>query len=134
MFMTHSITIGRRLVPLEKIALIEPFDPAANTNMKSERPFKARIVLLDRDSILTEETPEALAEAHGFRFLAEDGVFTNPAIHFSVEMFQPAGDFQPTKPYRSRLVWRGPDGESKSKLLLSRPEEVLAIAVRGDMR
>ncbi len=131
--MSKTITFGRRLVPVEQIALIEPFEPAANPNMKSERPFKARVVLLDRNSILTEEPPEALAEAHGFRALAEDGVFTNPAVHFSVEVFHPQGDFKPEKPYLSRLVWRAPDGNPKSKLLLATPEVALAIAVRGEL-
>jgi hypothetical protein len=131
--MTHSINIGRRLVPLEQIALIEPFDPSANPNMKSERPFKARVVLLNRDSILTEETPEVFAEANGFRSLAEDGVFTNPEIHFGVEVFHPARDFRPTKPYVSRIVWRDLDGNTQSKLLLTKADDVLAIAVRGEL-
>jgi hypothetical protein len=130
--MTHSINIGRRLVPLEQIALIEPFDPSANPNMKSERPFKARVVLLNRDSILTEEPPELFAEANGFRSLAEDGVFTNPEIHFGVEVFHPVGDFKPTKPYLSRIVWRDLDGNTQSKLLLTKPEHALAIVVRGE--
>lgn len=129
--MKKTITLGRRLVPLEQIALVEPFDPTANPRMQSERPFKARVVLLNRDSILTEDRPETVGEAQGFRALPEDSVFANPAIHFGVEAFHPAGDFQPTKPYRSRLVWRDLDGNTQSKLLLTKPESVLAIAVRG---
>jgi hypothetical protein len=131
--MTHSINIGRRLVPLEQIALIEPFDSSANPRMQSERPFKARVVLLNRDSILTEEPPEVFAEANGFRSLPEDGVFTNPEIHFGVEVFHAVGDFQPTKPYLSRIVWRDLDGNTQSKLLLTKPEHALAIAVRGEL-
>jgi hypothetical protein len=132
MFMENTVTFGRRLVPVEQIALIEPFDPSANPRMQSTRPFKARVVLLNRDSILSEEAPEAFAEAHGFRFLSEDGVHTNPAIHFAVEVFQAEGDFNPAKPYASRLQWRDLDGNIQSKLLLTKPEDVLAIAVRGD--
>jgi hypothetical protein len=130
MFMT-TITLGRRLVPLEQISLVEPFDPSANPRMQTDRPFKARVVLLNRDSILTEETAETFAEAQRFRALAEDGVFTNPGIHFSVEVFHPAPGFQPEKPYQSRLVWRDLDGNTQSKLLLTKPEQALAIAVRG---
>jgi len=52
-----TITLGRRLVPLEQIALVEPFDPSANPRMQTDRPFKARVVLINRDSILTEEKP-----------------------------------------------------------------------------
>lgn len=131
--MSKTVTFGRRLVPVEQIALIEPFDPSANPRMQSERPFKARVVLLNRDSILTEEPPPVFAEANGFRSLAEDGVFTNPEIHFRVEVFHPVGDFMPTKPYLSRIVWRDLGGNTQSKLLLTKAEDVLAIAVRGEL-
>jgi hypothetical protein len=132
MFMENTVTFGRRLVPVEQIALIEPFDPSANPKMQSGRPFKTRVVLLNRDSILSEEVPATFAEAHGFRFLPEDGVFTNPNVRFGVEVFEPAADFQPTKPYLSRLGWRDLDGNTHSKLLLTKPDDVLAIVVRGD--
>jgi hypothetical protein len=133
MFMSKTVTLGRRLVPLEQIALIEPFEPAAHSRMQTDRPFKARVVLLNRDSILTEEPPELFAEAQGFRMLTEDGVATNPQVHFSVESFHPAEGFNPTKPYLSRLVWRDLDGNTHSKLLLTKPEHVLAVAVRGEL-
>jgi hypothetical protein len=132
MFMENTVTFGKRLVPVEQIALIEPFDPLANPKMQSGRPFKARVVLLNRDSILSEESPATFAEKHGFRFLPEDGVYTNPALQFGVEVFEPAGDFQPTKRYLSRLGWRDLDGNTHSKLLLTEPDDVLAIVVRGD--
>jgi hypothetical protein len=133
MFMSKTVTLGRRLVPLEQIALIEPFEPAAHSRMQTDRPFKARVVLLNRDSILTEEPPELFAEAQGFRMLTEDGVATNPQVHFAVESFHPAEGFNPTKPYLSRLVWRDLDGNTQSKLLLTAPEHVLAVAVRGEL-
>jgi len=100
--------------------------------MKSEKPFKARVVLIDRQSVLTEETPEAFASAHAFRVLAEENVATNPAIRFSVETFEPAEGFESTKLFRTRLSWRDLDGNTQSKLLLSAPETVLAIAVAGE--
>jgi hypothetical protein len=34
---------------------------------------------------------EAFAAAQAFRFLAGDGVATNPALSFAVEAFTPAG-------------------------------------------
>lgn len=129
--MNATVTIGRRLVPLEHIALVEPFDLAAQTRIKSERPFQARIVLIDRESILTEEAPAAFAGKHGFRALSEDGIATNPAIHFTVASFEPSEGFAPAKPYRSRLSWRDQDGQAQSKLLLAAPETVLAVVVRG---
>lgn len=130
--MSKTVTLGKRLIPLDHIALVEPFDPAANPRMQSERPFKARVVLIDRESVLTEQAPASFAEEHGFRMLAEDGVGTNPELRFGVETFEPAEGFQPTKPYKTRLVWRDLDGNTQSKLLLSPPETVLAIAVRGE--
>ena len=50
--MTHTITIGSRLVPLEQIALVEPFEPSTQNPLRTDRAFKSRIVLLNRDSIL----------------------------------------------------------------------------------
>jgi hypothetical protein len=44
--MQDVITIGRRLVPLEQIAFVEPFDPVANAEFKPEKPYKARVVLV----------------------------------------------------------------------------------------
>ena len=129
--MTSTIQIGRRLIPIEHIALVEPFDPAAQSRMLTERPFQARVVLLDRDSVLTEEAPAAFAEAHGFRVLGDDNVGTNPAVRFSVETFEKTEGFQPSKPYRSRLLWRDLEGNTQSKLLLSEPAAALAIAVKG---
>jgi hypothetical protein len=79
------ITIGKRLVPVEQIALVEPYDPAANPRIKTERQFQARIILIDRDSVLTEDAPAAFAEANGFPMLAEDQTALNPAVAFFVE-------------------------------------------------
>jgi hypothetical protein len=126
-----TITVGRRLIPLEQIALFQPFDESARGNMQSARPFQARILLLNRDSVLTEETPVALGTQNGFRVLSEDGIATNPAVLFSVEAFEAVGDFKPQKPYRSRLLWRDQAGQIQSILLLSFPEDVLATAIRG---
>ena len=130
--MTTTITIGKKLIPLEQIALVEPFDPEAASNIQTDRLFKTRIVLLDRDSVLMEEELPEFAERHGFRMLNEDGIATNPAIHFNVEGFTPSAGFEPRKPYRSRLVWRDLDGERQSRLLLTEPGEALAISVRGE--
>lgn len=129
--MTITVTIGKRLIPLEHIALVEPFDASAHPGMKTDKAFKARVVLIDRQSVLTEDTVEAFAATHGFRMLAEDGVGTNPSLRFGAETFVPAEGFNPNKPYRTRLSWRDLDGNTQSKLLLSAPETVLAVAVRG---
>lgn len=129
--MKTVVIVGKRHIPLEHIALVEPFDPSLHPGIKSEKAFKARIVLIDRQSVLTEETVEAFTQAHGFRFIAGDQVATNPSVRFGVENFVPAEGFEPTKPFVSRLTWPDLDGNTQSKLLLSAPEAVLAIAVTG---
>jgi hypothetical protein len=68
------ITFGKRLVPIEQIAFIEVFDPASNPEFKPDRDFKGRVVLLNRDTVLTEMTPQDFAAAHNMRLLAEDNV------------------------------------------------------------
>jgi len=129
--MSDTITLGRRLIPIAHVVLAEPFDPAANPRFESDKPFRTRVVLLDRDSVLTETPPQAFGEANGFRLLPDDAVFVNPAIRFRVESFEPGQDFQPTKPFATRLMWKDLDGQVQSKLLLSKPELVLAVAVQG---
>lgn len=129
--MPEVITIRRRLVPLNYIALVEPFDPA-QSRIQTDKDFRARVVMIDRESVLTEDTSAAFAEAHGSRMLPDEGVAVSPAIHFGVECFEPAEGFKPTRPYRSRLVWRDQDGNTQSKLLLGEPEAVLAVAVQGE--
>jgi hypothetical protein len=87
--------------------------------------------MVNRESVLTEEKPQAFAATNGFRMLQMDGVATNPAVHFRVESFAPAEGFTPGKAYATWLLWRDLDGNDQSKLLLSDPETVLAVAVRG---
>jgi hypothetical protein len=130
--MQDVITIGRRLVPIEQIAFVEPFDPASNPEFKPEKEFKSRVVLFNRETVLAEFAPPEFAELHGFRMLGEDGIAVNPAIAFRVETFEPTDSFKPEKAYATRLKWRGPDGDEHSKLLLSKPEAVIATAVRGE--
>ena len=64
--------------------------------------------------------------------LPEDNVGTNPAVTFRVESFEPTKDFTPTKPYQTRLKWRDANGNEKSRLLLTKPEVVVAVALRGE--
>jgi hypothetical protein len=129
--MQDVITIGRRLVPVEQIAFVEPFDPASNPEFKPEKEFKARVVLLNRDTVLAEIPPQELAEAHGFRTLAEDNMAVNPTIPFRVESFTPTETFNPDKAYATRLKWRDSEGNEYSRLLLTKPETVIAVVLRG---
>jgi hypothetical protein len=131
--MENVITVGKRLLPVEQIALVEPFDPSSNPDFKPEKEFKARVVLLNRDTVLTETTPQDFTAAQGFRLLTEDNVAANPAIAYSVENFEPTQNFKPTKPYRTRLKWRDQEGNEQSKLLRAKPETVLSLVLRrGD--
>lgn len=128
--MENVITLGKRFLPVEQIALVEPFDPTSNPDFKPEKEFKARVVSLNRDTVLTEMTPQEFAKAQGFRMLTEDNVAANPTIAFSVESFQPTESFKPAKPYLTRLKWRDREGNEQSKLLLTKPEAVLALVLR----
>ena len=56
--MDNVIRIAKRLIPIEQIALFEPFIAPTDPPLRTEKEFKARIVLLDRVSILSEETPK----------------------------------------------------------------------------
>ena len=125
------ITIGKRLLPLAQIALVEPFDPTSNPNFKPERDFKARVVLLNRDPLLIEQTPAAFAEQNAFELLADDQVALNRLIPFKVETFEPREGFTPTKPYKTRLKWRDQIGLDQSKLLITEPLSVAALMVNG---
>ena len=120
------ITIGKRLISAEQIAFVEPFDPNANPDFKPEKDFKGRIVLLNRDAVLTEETPAAFAEAHALHLFAEDDVAVNRAIVYKIEIFEPTESFNPTKPYKTRLKWSDASGAEQSKLLVTPPETVIA--------
>src|SRR6266851_9898129 len=43
------ITFGKRLVPADQIALVEPFDPGSNPEFKPEKTYLSRVVLLMLD-------------------------------------------------------------------------------------
>jgi hypothetical protein len=126
------LTIGKRLIPVEQIAYVEPFDPAANPEFKPEKDFKARLVLLDRDVVLSENSPQEFSEANGFHLLAEDNVAVHPSLAFRVETFAPTESFKPGKAYRTRIKWRDTHGNEYSKLLVMEPETVVAeLSRRG---
>jgi hypothetical protein len=130
--MSNLLRIGKRLIPIEHVALFEPYVPTPDSPIRTERDFKSRIVLLNRDSVLSETPPLEMAEIHSFRLLPADSVATNPGIRFGVEAFVPAENFTPSKDFLTRLSWHDLDGNSQSKLLLTSPETALSIAVRGD--
>ncbi len=120
------ITIGKRLVLVEQVAFVEPFDPAANPEFKPEKDFRARVVLLDRQMVLTEQTPQEFATEHGLHLFAEDNVAVNRALQYKIETFEPTESFKPLSPYQTRLKWRDLAGEEQSKLLVTAPETVIA--------
>ena len=130
--MTNVITIGRRLIAIDQIAFIEPFDPASASGIETSRKFEARVNLLNRDSCLTETTVGAFAGEHKFRLLPNDGVAINPLVDFRVETFEPTGEFAPAKAFKTRLLWRDHRGIDYSKLLLTSPEEVLAATTAAE--
>lgn len=130
--MSNVITVGKRFIPREQIALVEPFEVNPNSTFQTSRTYEGRLVLVSSESMLIEETAEAFAEAHQFKLLAADRIAINPEVRFQVESFAPGKDFNPTKPFVSRLLWRDFDGNRRSKLLLSEPEAVLAVIAPED--
>jgi hypothetical protein len=129
--MQDIITIGRRLILREQIAYAEPFDPTNNPDFKSDRPFKVRVVLLNRDTALAETSLQEFADACGLHMLDQDMIAVNPLIAFCVETFTSTESFKPEKSYLTRLKWRDLQGNEHSKLLLTAPETVVAVALRG---
>jgi hypothetical protein len=126
------ITIGKRLVPADQIAFVDPFDPASNPEFKSDKAFKGRVVLLNRDTVLAETTPQEFAEAHGLRLLTDDNIAVNQAVAFQVETFTRTESFNPDKAYLTRLKWRDLDGNVHSKLLVTQPETVITELMRRE--
>lgn len=131
--MPNTIQVARKILPIEQIVLIEPFIPPLDTPLRTTKEFLSRIVLLDRVSVLSEESPEDLSQSNGFRFVTVDRVGTNPAIAFRLERFTPTETFNPTRPYQSRLLWKDSEGNDRSKLMLAPPEELLATVIRGEI-
>lgn len=131
--METIIRVAKRLIPVEEIALVEPFVISATTPpLRTTRDLRSRIVLIDKTRILSESSPEDLGSANGFRFIDADRVATNPAVRFWVEVFEAAPDFVSTRPFLSRLLWRDQNGRVQSRLLTAPAETVLAVAVRGE--
>jgi hypothetical protein len=120
------IAIGKKLVPVEQVAFVEPFDPSVSPEFKPEKDYKGGIVMLNRDIVLTEQTPQEFAAEHELHLFTEDSVAVNRAIVFRVETFEPTESFKPAKPYKTRLKWRGLTGGEQSKLLLTEAETVIA--------
>jgi hypothetical protein len=131
--MNDVVQVAKRLIPVEQIALIEPFLSTPNMTIRTMRDFKSRIILLDKSSVLAEDTPEQLAAANSFRMIIMDRTAANPAVAFRVETFEPTEAFKSDRPFQTRLSWNGPNGSSHSKLLISSPEIVLAVAIRGEV-
>jgi hypothetical protein len=63
--------------------------------------------------------------------LAEDQVALNRLISFKVETFEPREGFTPTRPFKTRLKWRGSFGLDQSKLLLTEPLTVATVMVNA---
>lgn len=96
------VNIGKRLVPIEQIAFV---DASANPDFRPEKEYKARVILTNKEIVLSETPPQDFASDHGLYFFSEDGVAINPGIRVSVESFEPSEGFSPSKPYQTRLKW-----------------------------
>lgn len=112
--------IGKLFIPSDQVAYVEPFDPSSNNpEFKPGKGFRARMVLVNCESVLVAATMEEFVEKDGFKLLAEDQLALNVgSVSFRVEAFAPSENFNSGKPYRSRLRWRALDKIAHSKLLL----------------
>lgn len=129
--MQNVIRVSKHLLPVERIALVEPFVASSGEPLNTKRNFKTRIVMRDRISVLSEDEPEALAKTLGFRWIEADGIGVNPLIPFRVELFAPTESFKPSKQFQSRIAWNDEEGNTQSKLMLTAPDALLALVVRG---
>lgn len=130
--MNNVITIGRRLIPLDQIAYIEPFDPSSATGLETTRKFEARVTLLNRDNLLAEVAMGSFISEHKFRLLELDQVALNPLLDYRVEIFEPRDDFNSSKEFKTRLLWRDQRGNDFSKLLVMAPSDVLAVVMEAE--
>lgn len=78
------------------ITIVEPFDPTANPEFKPEKDYKGH--MLNREIVLTEQTPQEFAAEHELHMFTEDSVAVNRAIVFRVETSEPTESFNPAKP------------------------------------
>lgn len=115
--------IGNLFIPSEQVVYVEPFDPSSSSpGFKPKKEFKSRMVMTNGTSVLVAAPMEEFVEKHGFKLLAQDQIALNVGpVSLRVEGFAPSEDFNPIKPYRSRLKWRALDNAEHSKLLLMEP-------------
>jgi hypothetical protein len=77
--------IGRRLIQSNTLPGETVRSPAVNPQFKAEKTFKARVVLMNRESVLTEDTRLRPSQrfAYGRRCLHQSGgpVRTRPPTH-----------------------------------------------------
>jgi hypothetical protein len=131
--MENILKLNRYIIPVEQIVGVEPYDPAANPEFRTERTYRSRVILLNRESHLAEDTVESLTTRLALRFLAEDQTAFNPTVEYQVEYFSPSETFKPERPFKSRLVWRDADGNKQSKLLKTNPAIVVTTLLRADL-
>jgi hypothetical protein len=130
--MQNSLTFGRRLVLTDQIVCVEPFDSSTQPDLKSDRPYRSRVILLDRTSVLSEDLPEVFVANQKFHLVVEDQIAINPAVSFWVETFTLTEGFKPEKDYNSRLKWRDAEGRVQSKLFVASAEVMLAAVTRNE--
>lgn len=80
---------------------------------------------------MSEEAPEQLPKAHCFLWIEADKVVTKPNIILRRRDVHRTESFDPSKPFPSRLAWNDEEGNMQSKLMVTDPEALLAIVVRG---
>lgn len=94
------------------MAFVESFDPASNPDFRTDKPFKLRVVLLNRETVIAEAPPQEFAASHGFCMLGDHHIAVDPSLGFRVETFSPIESFKPENAYATRLKWRDLGGKA----------------------
>ena len=126
----NIIAIGRKRFPIEEIALVEPFQPPAEPppRFTSDKDFKARVVLIDRYNVLTEDTVEAFAEANKFRRLCRD----QPGDPVSGRDLRAFGGFSATQTLSVPPQMARSGRQRAKQAVADKTETVIAVVLRGE--
>ncbi|MBK3665542.1 hypothetical protein JJE66_30470 [Bradyrhizobium diazoefficiens] len=87
--------------------------------------------MLNRDIVLTEQTPQEFAADHELHLFIEDSVAGRWCS--GSKTFEPTESFEPAKPYKTRLKWRDLTGGEQSKLLLTEAVIAEILAAKTEM-
>ncbi len=106
---TDLVTLNRTILPKGEITVVLPFKD------NDGQGFQAQAILGNGRRVRSRDTVAAVAEKHGFHYLAEGDLAARPGADIEVTAFDKstAANLQTTRDFNARVAWgnRGP-GES----------------------